>query len=147
MRDDNILLNIENAFSSLVLRSPAHRLLSDNRMLISFSGRSTGEMMNIPVNYVDADGEILVASLRERSWWKNLRNGAPATITLQGKKVDTWAETIEDPDQVLMLFEKYLHSSPKFAKNLGFDDPSQLSKRNHLFANSASKYVMLRFKR
>jgi len=68
-----------------LLRSPAHGLLSGAFMLITVTGRKTGRRYTTPVNYV-RDGDLLtVLSRRKRSWWRNVRGGAPVTLRLRGK--------------------------------------------------------------
>ncbi len=71
-----------NSFVSLLLRSPLHGFVSGNTMLVSVTGRKTGRVVTIPVNYVQ-EGDILwVLSYRERTWWRNLLTGAPVTLRL-----------------------------------------------------------------
>lgn len=56
-----------------ILRSPLHGLVSNNLMLITFTGRTSGKTYTTPVNYV-RDGEtLIVLSHTDRTWWKNLR--------------------------------------------------------------------------
>ena len=51
-----------NPIMASLLRSPLHRWLSRNTMLISVRGRKTGRMLTTPVNYVRVGDELLVVS-------------------------------------------------------------------------------------
>jgi hypothetical protein len=68
-----------------LLRSPAHRLLSNQLMLLSVTGRRTGRTFTFPVGYRE-DGDRLhvhVASPEHKRWWRNLRDGAPVAVELR----------------------------------------------------------------
>jgi deazaflavin-dependent oxidoreductase (nitroreductase family) len=83
--------SIGNGAMKALLRSPAHSLVSGAFMLITVTGRKTGRRYTTPVNYVQ-DGELLtVLSWRERSWWRNVRGGAPVTVRLRGKNRSAFA--------------------------------------------------------
>jgi hypothetical protein len=43
---------------SWILRSPLHRVLSKSTLLITLSGRKSGKLYTLPVNYV-REGDIL----------------------------------------------------------------------------------------
>ena len=73
-----------NTIMKWVLCSSLHGLLSKNIMLITFTGRKSGKVYTLPVNYV-RDGDVFsVVSFRHRTWWRNLRGGAPASGSTQG---------------------------------------------------------------
>ena len=71
-----------------VLRSPAHRLLSNQLMLLTVTGRRTGRTFTFPVGYRE-DGDRLrvhVASPEQKRWWRNLSDGAPVAVELRRVK-------------------------------------------------------------
>ena len=96
-----------------MLRSPLHGFISKNTMLMTYTGRKSGRVYTIPMNYVrvsDGDGEVfLTTSYRQRTWWRNLRGGSPVMIRVQGEDLSARAEVVEDDEGVitslLMLFE------------------------------------------
>jgi hypothetical protein len=88
------LYNIINPTFKTLLRTPAHRLLSERLMLLSFKGRRTGKQFTIPVGYAETDGGVLIAT--ESPWWKNLRGGAPVEVWLRGRKRSGTADVITD---------------------------------------------------
>lgn len=103
------VLRTINPFVSMILRSPLHRLLSGQVLLLTFTGRKTGKLYTIPVNYTREDDTLILFS--SRSWWKNLRGGASVVVHLQGRGQAGRAEVIEDRAAVLeaaeYLIEKY----------------------------------------
>lgn len=75
-----------NPFVDWILRSPLHGLMSGSTMLISYTGRRSGETYTTPVNFVRDGQTLLSVSPREHSWWKNLRgkDGAPVAVRVRG---------------------------------------------------------------
>lgn len=80
-----------------LLRSPLHGLLSNNLLLISFSGRKSGKRYEIPVAYVQDGPSLLIAS--RAGWWKNLSGGRPVELLLRGRRVAGVADVSADPAQ------------------------------------------------
>jgi deazaflavin-dependent oxidoreductase (nitroreductase family) len=81
----NLLNAIGDRTMKLLLRSPLHGLGSGSFMLVTFSGRRSGRVYTIPVNYVRDGDVLLVVSYRHRTWWRNLRRGAPVTVRVKGE--------------------------------------------------------------
>jgi deazaflavin-dependent oxidoreductase (nitroreductase family) len=54
-------------------------------MLVSVTGRHSGKRYTTPVNYHRQGDRLTVISLRERTWWRNLRGGAEVGIHLRGQ--------------------------------------------------------------
>ncbi len=105
-----------NVFMGGILRSPLHILLSSNTLLITFKGRRSGKQYTTPVNYALVGDLIYVTSMKDRTWWRNLRGGAQVTLRLQGKQATGWGEVIEDVDRVGSRLMAYLRASPNFAR-------------------------------
>jgi len=107
-----------NPIMKSLLYSPLHGLVSKNVMSITFTGRKSGQVFTVPVNYVpDGDG-LLTVSLRGRTWWRNLRGGAPVTIRLQGRELKAIAEVIEDEYAVATNLMALLQGAPGYARYL-----------------------------
>lgn len=114
-KQKKLSLIIGNLLIKWMLRSPWHGVASNDIMLITFTGRKTGQQYTTPVNYV-RDGDVLsVLSHAHRTWWRNLRGGAPVKIVLRGKTIETFAQAYEDKEDVLELFGQHLQVAPKFA--------------------------------
>lgn len=74
-----------NRFVKLLLRSPAHRLLSGNPMLLTFTGRRSGVRRTVPITYLQEGGGVSCFCNADVAWWKNLRGGAPVELRLRGR--------------------------------------------------------------
>ncbi len=108
-----------NSFISVMLRSPLHGLLSKGMMLITVTGRKTGKPYTTPVGYF-VDGDALwVMTNRERTWWRNVRNGADVGLLLRGEKVWGFAEPELDEKAVASRMTEYLRQEPRAARPLG----------------------------
>jgi deazaflavin-dependent oxidoreductase (nitroreductase family) len=134
---------IGNVFISGILRSPFHALLSKNTLLITFTGRKSGRRYTTPVNYVCVSDLIYVTSMKDRTWWRNLRGGGRVTLRLQGQEVTGWGEVIEDVESVRSSLTAYLRASPKMAKyfEVRIDSEGQLDEKE--VARAATPRVMV----
>ena len=75
-----------NPLVRLVLRSPAHGLLSGHLALLSVTGRRSGRTFTFPVGY-DRDGDRVTIGVdwpERKRWWRNLLEPAPVEIWLAG---------------------------------------------------------------
>jgi len=108
-----------NDFMSWVLRSPFHGMLSNGMMLLTVTGRKTGRKYTTPVGYYRENGYLWVLTSRDRSWWKNLKNGAEVTLLLKRQSVPAFAEPELDPAAVEACMYEYLKHVPQSAKPMG----------------------------
>jgi len=120
-----ILIEVGNVFMKTILRSPLHGLVSENVMLITFTGRKSGKTYTAPVNYV-RDGEgLIVLSHKDRTWWRNLRGRAPISVRLQGRELRGTGEVFEDPEAVAAGLLTLAQRSPSFQKYLNIELTSE----------------------
>jgi deazaflavin-dependent oxidoreductase (nitroreductase family) len=109
-----------NAIMAWLLRSPMHGLLSQNTMLMTYTGRKSGKTYSTPMNFVRAQedgGEIfLTTSYRHRTWWRNLRGGASVVLRVQGRDLKGRAEALEAPADVAEGLGHFLQLTPSWAK-------------------------------
>jgi len=89
---------IANPFVRALLRSPIHTMISKRVMLITAYGRKTGKPYTTPVEYRWVDGEAEVRSLSNRTWWRNLGEGRPVGMLLQGRTFVGHARIVEWDD-------------------------------------------------
>ena len=108
-----------NDFMSWVLRSPVHGILSDGMMLLTVTGRKTGQKYTLPVGYYRENGYLWVITSRDRTWWKNLRGGADVELLLKRKPVAAFAEPELDEKAVEARMYDYVKFVPRAAKPLG----------------------------
>ena len=79
---------------STVLRSPLHTLLDHRTMLLTFTGRKSGQTYTFPVNFARRDGGFTVMSSRDRHWWLNMTDGAPVTMHVDGRDITGTAKVL-----------------------------------------------------
>ena len=126
-----------NDFMAWVLRSPFHGLLSGNTMLITLKGRKTGKESTIPVNYYEDGNCLWVVSSSDRTWWRNLKDGADVSLLLKRKPIRAFAELELGQEAVSSHMTDYVQHFPQAAKPLGIrmengqanaDDAAQAAK-------------------
>lgn len=102
-----------------LVESPLHSLMGDRLGVIQVVGRVTGRTYATPVN-VDREGPgWMVTSLRERTWWRNLRAGAHAKLRLAGRTCAVQASVEERPEAVLEGLTAYFGRHPREARYFG----------------------------
>jgi deazaflavin-dependent oxidoreductase (nitroreductase family) len=83
-----------------VLRSPGHRLLSSTALELRYTGRRTGRLYALPVQYA-RDGDRLVVvpqNAPTKTWWRNFVTPRPVRVRLRGRLVDGVARAIPPTD-------------------------------------------------
>lgn len=108
-----------NDFMSWVLRSPLHGMLSNGMMLITVTGRKTGRQYTTPVEYFRENGYLFVMTSRNRTWWRNLKDGAQVSLLLKRKPVHAFAELELDKKLVEVHMLAYIQHRPQAARPLG----------------------------
>ena len=68
-----------------VLKSPIHAMVSEQIMIISFTGRKSGQSYSTPVSYYQENANVICFT--HAGWWKNLVGGGWA---LYWYLVDLW---------------------------------------------------------
>jgi len=88
---------IANSVVGLVLRSPVHRMLDRTLVLVTYRGRRSGREYTLPVQYVRENRcvYIVVGEAEKKTWWRNLRGGAPVRLVLDGQVMAGQAEVWE----------------------------------------------------
>ena len=56
--------HVVNPVLRVLLRSPAHRLLSGSVLLLQYTGRRTGRRYGLPVMYASSGGEVIEGEFR-----------------------------------------------------------------------------------
>lgn len=107
---------IGNLFVSALLRSPFHAILGKNLALIRVRGRKSGKLISTPINIVPGENGYRVISLRERTWWRNLRNAPSAELLLTGKWQAVQAQVVEAPEAVFNQLQAYFQAYPQYAR-------------------------------
>jgi len=116
MTAQSIFMKVGNGTMKFLLRSPFHKLVSGNMMLVTVKGRKSGKAYTTPVNYIQDQRVVYVTSLKERTWWKNLRGGSEAVLRLRGQDHRATAEVVEDDPGVTTQMATYLAKAPQYAR-------------------------------
>jgi len=115
LETDFLIRRVLNPFMTIVLKSPLHGLVSGNTMLITFTGRKSGNPYTTPVGYI-RDGETVLCST-EANWWKNLRGGAKVVLRIRGRDYEGFAAPISgDVPRIAEGLRKFLIQNPSWAR-------------------------------
>ncbi len=96
---------IANPFVRIILRSPLHRLLSASVLLISCTGRKSGNEYTFPVQYASHDNTIYIipGNAGKKTWWRNLYQCPGVKLRLAGKTRTGRAAILENADQLSLI--------------------------------------------
>lgn len=119
MERQSFFNQVGNQFMKIILRSPLHGLLSGGIVLITVTGRKSGKAYTTPVNYLRQGDVLRIVSLRNRTWWRNLRGGSLVSLRLLGQDVKGWGTVIEDNQGVTAGLSAHLQQVPHYAKYFG----------------------------
>lgn len=108
-----------NGFISWLLQSPLHGLLSKGMLLITVTGKRTGRTYTLPVGYYESGGYLWILTSRNRTWWRNLRDGASVTVNLKRRHTTGFAHLETDEDAVSSRLAEYIRFVPQAAKPMG----------------------------
>ena len=79
-----------------ILASPFHWILSPGLMLVTITGRKTGNRYTIPVGYHEV-GDVIVVMVSDaanRSWWRNFWSSSAVEIRIRGKRLPAHAQVV-----------------------------------------------------
>ncbi len=114
------IMAVTNVFVRFLLRSPLHFLLSNTLVLLTYLGRTSGKRYTNPVAYT-RDGDV-VTVFTYRSWWKNVRGGAPVLVEIKRQRVGGTAEAISDDKAAIATsLLAFLRKNPALAS--GYNIP------------------------
>ena len=92
-----ITLPGSNDFVKFFLRTPLYVFMGDT-MLITVTGRKTGKKYTTPVGFYREGDFLWVLTSHDRTWWRNVKNGADVEMRFRGKDVTGFAEAILDEE-------------------------------------------------
>lgn len=112
-RDPSFIRKVNRVMRPL-LRSPLHRLVSKNLMLLTFKGRKTGKQYTLPLSYVQAGNTLWLGT--QTPWYKNLRGGMPVSVRVRGKEVAGTANVIDDEEGMREGYRNILTLYPGYSR-------------------------------
>ena len=107
-----------NDFVKFFLRTPLYIFMGDT-MLITVTGRKTGKKYTTPVGFYRDGDSLWVLSSRDRTWWRNVKDGAHVEMRIRGKDTTGLAEAVLDEASVTKQVMEYVLHIPMTAKSLG----------------------------
>jgi hypothetical protein len=107
-----------NDFVKFFLRTPLHVFMRDT-MLITVIGLKTGKKYSTPVGFYRENGNLWVLTSRNRTWWRNVKNGANVCLLLKRKSVNAFAQVEMDTRSVETRMVEYIQHVPMAARSLG----------------------------
>ncbi|MEP6988738.1 MAG: nitroreductase/quinone reductase family protein [Chloroflexota bacterium] len=102
--------NVMNPLIAALLRSPLHGALSGSTIVLSFKGRKSGKVYNLPVGYYELQGDRLVVIPLHR-WWKNLQGNVPVTVWLKGRKYTGVANATQGDEVTISVLQQIIANS------------------------------------
>lgn len=100
-----------NKSMKFILRSPLHPFISKYILLITFTGRKSGNSYTTPVSYSLHDGQVFIFT--HANWWKNLCDGAPVNLRIRGREHRGIANPVaEDKQAVANGLTAHLKKAP-----------------------------------
>lgn len=124
-----------NVFMVWFLKTPGlQRAIGKGVALLTITGRKSGKEYVIPVSYARFDGGVMMLTRAARTWWRNLRGGAPVQLRLAGEKyVGTAVAHVggaEDIEAVTEFLAKRPYDAKAYGVALGPDrrpEPADVS--------------------
>jgi deazaflavin-dependent oxidoreductase (nitroreductase family) len=134
-----------NKTMKFLLSSRLHSLVSENILLITFTGRKSGKTYTTPVSYTQSDDRVYIFTHAE--WWKNLCSEAPVTLHLRGVDVQGFPETISGDKQAIVgELAAHLRKVPSDARYYGVTFDDQGSPRAEEVEKAVQTVVMIRIR-
>ncbi len=111
---------IVNRIVRAILRGPFHRVLSGRVLVLTFSGRSTGRVYELPLVYIEDGSTIYCCTLQAATrWWKNLRGSPKVRVLLRGEEHAGKTEIVEDPPEKIRPLTMWLEKSRPMQRTYG----------------------------
>ncbi|MEH6557376.1 MAG: nitroreductase/quinone reductase family protein [Oceanicoccus sp.] len=111
-----ILYKIINPPISLLLKSPIHKIMSSNTLIVEFRGRKSGKTMATPISYHQAEDDIHCFTAKAGIWWRNLRGGDAVRLLIKGHWITVTPEVVLDSEETLKPYlDAFLRAVPRDA--------------------------------
>jgi deazaflavin-dependent oxidoreductase (nitroreductase family) len=102
----HLLVTAQNPFMKWLLRSPFQFIVSRMYLLMTFTGRKSGQTYTTPVQYAQQGKCLCIITSEGYTWWKNLQGGSDVQVHLRGKTYQGHAETSSDSNVISTLIQK-----------------------------------------
>ena len=134
-----------NQAMQTILRSPLHGMVSSTVLLITFTGRKSGNIYTTPVDYSQDGDQVTIFT--HADWWKNLCSGSPVTLRMRGRERQGLPETVAEDKQVVAAgLMEHLRKVPGDAKYYGVTFDGTGSPKAGEVEKAARTVVMVRIR-
>ncbi len=133
-----------NPIMEWLLKSPFHRLISKNTMIFYYTGCKSGKAYHTPVGYQRVRDTLLTTSWKDRTWWKNFRQGCNVKILLEGKLVQGQSEVFEDDATVAEGLSQFIAANPRAARMFQVEMDKDGEPQPESLLNAARARVFIR---
>jgi deazaflavin-dependent oxidoreductase (nitroreductase family) len=90
--------HVVNPVVRILLRSPAHRVLSRSVLLLAYTGRRSGVLRELPVMYAVLGRRFVVIAGKPetKTWWRNFAGEVrQVTVTVAGRRSSCRAHLVD----------------------------------------------------
>lgn len=109
-----------NSAVKVMLKTPGlQRLLGKALMLLTFTGRRSGQTYTTPVSYARVGDHVFTVTKKFRHWWKNFETRPDVQVRLAGKNYAGTASAGIGDDTRFEQLRDYLAQRPVDAKAYG----------------------------
>lgn len=109
---------VANDLVTFLLSSPLHKLISNQLLLLTYTGRKSGKQVTVPLGYVREGNTILL--LTDHAWYKSLLTNPQVSLRIQGKTYMGSAEvTADDKAEVEREMIYFVKQRPGGARAYG----------------------------
>lgn len=142
-----LLYQLINPPISLLLKSPLHRVMSANTLIVEFKGRKSGKTMATPISYHQTDDVIHCFTGRAGIWWRNLMAGNPVKLLIKGEWLSAVPEVVLDEEIMLSRsLEGFLRAVPRDAPHSNVRLEANGSPNTGDIQSAIHALVLLRFR-
>ncbi|MCP4842310.1 MAG: nitroreductase family deazaflavin-dependent oxidoreductase [Halieaceae bacterium] len=112
---------ILNPLVRALLRSPLHRMTSNNIGILHFTGSKTGHAFNTPLSFTRERDIVRLLSNKNTKWWRNLRgHETPVEMEIARKRYPGVASVLEgDSHNLRDSVRRFIRSLPRDANVYG----------------------------
>ena len=113
-----MMFRMLNPVMKTILKSPLHKVVSGQIMIITFKGAKSGKEHATPVSYSRENNRVTVFT--HVNWWKNFTECGEVKLRIQGQDYGGHTEVItDDLDQKAIGLKKHILAVPFDAKFYG----------------------------
>lgn len=145
MRIQSLLYAAINPPMRALLRSPLHRVASQNLCLLRYRGRRSGRAFETPLSFMREGSLVRMLSSRETRWWLNFMDGpVDVEVEIARETHRGRAEAItEDGDRLRSGVRAFLTAVPRDAFVYGIELDRDRRPRQQDIENAAGHVVLV----